>query len=551
MLKTKIWKTSGVTYTAISDPANVETTVREHRSNDAGITDRTISGLPTDKPYRVTVVVTAGEINPLTVGTIVIVRSGDLDSVTATACAVVTGIDLDTKLDGCQPGYNAQSVYGLGEFLLINAKATDSLGTEVTPDTFVLKPATVSTWWDALDCMEMNDAVSPVVDEPVFDGTIYCKMYNELSADAMVVVHRAFSESYGDATLAFDITAYGKNVPYDGVVVLIVGDNVQGAKYIFDIVATVGSGTDFIVRRDQVEVVVLGKLDSYLLDGPDVIYSGDSANYTVTALDKRGNIPTFKVGRNKVRVLVQPNTLLVTNLDAVGNLILNTNTGMGSFEIFAPLDAKDGDTGRIIVGSGTFQQIKSITFEVENTAPMVGSDIDPVNMTVGDDPMMVPTDFTDADGDILTYSVDSSDHSVATAAVNPMGVVAITAVGEGNTIITVTAEDGRGVTATQDIVVTVSLVSDLTAPSNVSVNPQGNGLVQVEWDSAVGAHGYTIVAINIDSLIPLIKIIDDADAVITQITLTPDETYDIYVGSWSAGNKFEIDLSERQRITVY
>ena len=55
----------------------------------------------------------------------------------------------------------------------------------------------VEGWWNMLDCVEMNDAVSPTGDEPAIgadtDGTTYCKMYDDLSAEAMVVVQRAYA----------------------------------------------------------------------------------------------------------------------------------------------------------------------------------------------------------------------------------------------------------------------------------------------------------------------------------------------------------------------
>ena len=55
----------------------------------------------------------------------------------------------------------------------------------------------VEGWWNMLDCVEMNDAVSPTGDEPAVgadtDGTTYCKMYDDLSAEAMVVVQRAYA----------------------------------------------------------------------------------------------------------------------------------------------------------------------------------------------------------------------------------------------------------------------------------------------------------------------------------------------------------------------
>ena len=55
----------------------------------------------------------------------------------------------------------------------------------------------VEGWWNMLNCVEMNDAVTPTGDEPAVgadtDGTTYCKMYDDLSAEATVVVQRAYA----------------------------------------------------------------------------------------------------------------------------------------------------------------------------------------------------------------------------------------------------------------------------------------------------------------------------------------------------------------------
>ena len=55
----------------------------------------------------------------------------------------------------------------------------------------------VEGWWNMLDCVEMNDAVSPGSGEPPIgadtEGTNYCRMYDDLSNAAMSVVQRAYN----------------------------------------------------------------------------------------------------------------------------------------------------------------------------------------------------------------------------------------------------------------------------------------------------------------------------------------------------------------------
>ena len=70
----------------------------------------------------------------------------------------------------------------------------DGFNNDTDAEVFV-QPNAIAIWWDGLDCMEMNDAVSPKEDEPATgadtDGTTYCKMYADLSPEAMPVVMRA------------------------------------------------------------------------------------------------------------------------------------------------------------------------------------------------------------------------------------------------------------------------------------------------------------------------------------------------------------------------
>ena len=67
--------------------------------------------------------------------------------------------------------------------------------------------------------------------------------------------------------------------------------------------------------------------------------------------------------------------------------------------------------------------------------------------------------FSDADGNILTYTATSSDPGVATAAVSGTAVQ-VTAVAGGSTTVTVTAPDPGGLSADQDFAVTVPVLTD-------------------------------------------------------------------------------------------
>ena len=55
--------------------------------------------------------------------------------------------------------------------------------------------------------------------------------------------------------------------------------------------------------------------------------------------------------------------------------------------------------------------------------------------------VMVQSNFSDPDEDMLSYMASSSDDMIATATVDDMGMVTITGVAEGMATITVTASD--------------------------------------------------------------------------------------------------------------
>ena len=113
-----------VTFTATSDPAGVESSTRVVDTADDGTAPRTISSLPTDSGYRVTVAVSADGVN---LGSIVIARSGDLATFSALICA---GDNENTDDDdGCGANSRPQSVFGdVDRSFRIVTTAQDALG---------------------------------------------------------------------------------------------------------------------------------------------------------------------------------------------------------------------------------------------------------------------------------------------------------------------------------------------------------------------------------------------------------------------------------------
>ena len=108
----------------------------------------------------------------------------------------------------------------------------------------------------------------------------------------------------------------------------------------------------------------------------------------------------------------------------------------------------------MIATGGTVTQTIAVT--VANRAPTTVGTIDAItfNADGGATTVDVSSKFNDPDGHTLTYTARSSDTSKATVSVSG-AIVTITPVAKGKPTVTVTANDGNGGTATQDIAVTV------------------------------------------------------------------------------------------------
>ena len=201
-------------------------------------------------------------------------------------------------------------------------------------------------------------------------------------------------------------------------------------------------------------------------------------------------------------------------------------------------------------GRSKWSTADKATTQSGNTAPMKVGTIDAMTVTAGQSvEVNVSANFSDADeGDTLTYTATSSMPSYATADI-PTGsnMLTIRGVAAGTATVTVTANDGNGGMVSQMFDVTVSDM--LTAPSIVSTNPVGSGLVTVTWTSVSGAAGYTILAINLaDSSDYETEPINNPDLTTAQIDeLTPDVEYLIFVAAFDAD---DFELSAFRKITA-
>ena len=86
-----------------------------------------------------------------------------------------------------------------------------------------------------------------------------------------------------------------------------------------------------------------------------------------------------------------------------------------------------------------------------NLAPVPEDSIDSQRLTEGGDAVTIDVtgNFSDANGDELTYTAESSDASVATVSVDG-SMAPVAPVGAGTATITVTAQDPAGASAQQN-----------------------------------------------------------------------------------------------------
>ncbi len=154
-------------------------------------------------------------------------------------------------------------------------------------------------------------------------------------------------------------------------------------------------------------------VSSYFTDA-----NGDTLTYTASSADT-----------TKATVSVSESTVTVTGV-AVGTATITvTATDPGG-----------------LTGTQTF----SVTVVQPNRAPTAVGTISNKTLRVRDNPISidVSSNFSDADGDTLTYSASSSDSSIATVSMSS-ATATVTAISGGNATITVTATDPDGLTGTQ------------------------------------------------------------------------------------------------------
>ena len=258
----------------------------------------------------------------------------------------------------------------------------------------------------------------------------------------------------------------------------------------------------------------------------------------------------------------------------MAKLELSENTGMGEFTVYAPLGADDGAPGRIIVGSGTMQVIKNITFgeaPLEMMAPGMPTMVEA--MATSDTEIKVTWEAPASDGgsDITGYMVqrgymDADDmmwtdvdpaHTGMDMMYMDMGlmadttyyyrVAAMNAEGMGE-YSDGTAMAKTGMAPEPDEAPVESAEpdeapvesADLGTVTGVSADGfNRGGSVQVSWTPAANAQSYIIIAVNLaDTSDTRTAVVNDATAATGAVGgLTSGQTYGIFVAALGSSDQ--------------
>ncbi|MBN2484639.1 MAG: choice-of-anchor D domain-containing protein, partial [Bacteroidales bacterium] len=151
-----------------------------------------------------------------------------------------------------------------------------------------------------------------------------------------------------------------------------------------------------------------------------------------------------------------------------------TPVSVGSSEI--TVSAFDGIT--------TVQCTFTITIQA-NSVPYIEN-------TIADTELMLPnsisvdldTVFDDADGDILTYSVNNTNTASATAAING-SVLTVSSLSQGTSVITANASDGKGGETSESFIVVVipDYQPEITGIVNDVILQLGSGVLTIDLDT--------------------------------------------------------------------
>ena len=200
---------------------------------------------------------------------------------------------------------------------------------------------------------------------------------------------------------------------------------------------------------------------------PQTLFEGDEFQGSVDALfsDPDGDALTYSATSSNSGVVTASISGSIITVEAVAE---------GTATVTVTATDPDGASASLSV---------SFTVLGRNESPVVTDTIPPQNLTEGDTVTLdVSGNFSDPDGDELTFTVESTNTNAATATIDG-SVVTIIAVAEGMAIVAVTATDPDDAFALQEVMVTVEAAN--RAPVAVGTIPDAGLAVGEEVTAPV------------------------------------------------------------------
>ncbi len=144
----------------------------------------------------------------------------------------------------------------------------------------------------------------------------------------------------------------------------------------------------------------------------------------------------------------------------------------------------------------------TLTVEAPNRAPEITDTIPDQMLMAGDTVRLDPADyFSDPDGDDLTYEAVSSEIAIVTALIDADGMVEIGAQASGSTVVTVQAKDPEGLSAEQQINVTVTAPPPVVADTIPTHDMIVDSMVPLDMSPYFDGDGLTYTVMSSDEMV--------------------------------------------------
>ena len=289
---------------------------------------------------------------------------------------------------------------------------------------------------------EFQLTVNNVNDSPVAEGTIENQNLNEGFGSKEIDISGIFSDKDADPlqyeALSDDETVVTVNINGTTLTISEVGNgntdititanDGQGGTAFVTFPATINNVNDAPIVSNTIEDLVLD--EGFLtknIDLSNTFSDDDNDPLTIEAISEDSDVITVSIA---------------------GTTLTISEIGNGSTNIV--ITASDGNGADI---SESFV----ITVNNVNDAPKALKEIEDLTFDQGftSEEIDLSNNFSDEDGDVLSYSVVSDDESVVTGSVES-GILKLAETGAGSTLITVTAEDGNGGSANLSFKVTIN-----------------------------------------------------------------------------------------------